>query len=129
MRYYFLALKKYAVFSGRATRSEFWYFYLFNFFFVFAIAFLSGIGAGMTNVSDNVAMLPADLFILATGVPAWAVLVRRCHDIGLNPWWSLVTLIPLGGLLVLIAIGTQDSQLGPNRYGANPKALGPEPVL
>lgn len=125
MRYWLLALRKYAVFSGRATRSEFCYFYLFNFLFVLVIGLLSGIVAGFTGLSDEVAIQPADLFIIATGLPAWAVLVRRCHDIGMNPWWSLTTLIPLGGLLVLIGIGLHESQPGPNQHGPNPKGVNP----
>ena len=120
MRYYIAALKKYAVFRGRASRREFWYFTLFTFFIAVLIGFVSGIVAGITGTDNDVAIIPAYVFILAMGVPSWAVLVRRCHDIGLNPWWSLTTIIPVIGFLVLIGIGVQDSQPGTNRHGPNP---------
>lgn len=131
MRYYFEGLKKYAVFKGRASRREFWYFYLYEFLAVITIGFLCGLIGGALGYTDDVLMMPPDLFILATGLPSWAVLVRRCHDIGLNPWWSLLTLLPLLGILVLIGIGVHDSQPGPNRHGTNPNEItgeAPEPV-
>lgn len=117
MKYYFEGLRKYAVFKGRATRREFWYFYLFNFLAVLIIGFFSGVIGGALGYDSNVLLLPGYLFIFATGLPSWAVLVRRCHDIGLNPWWSLLTVVPLLGELVLIGIGLQESQPGANRHG------------
>ncbi|MGC1380422.1 MAG: DUF805 domain-containing protein [Candidatus Baltobacteraceae bacterium] len=111
MRYYIQGLRKYAVFQGRAGRPEFWYFYLYNFLAILVIGFLSGfIGAALGSPDTNLLMVPADLFILATALPSWGVLVRRCHDIGLNPWWSLLTIVPLLGLIALIGIGVRESQ-------------------
>ena len=123
MRYFVECLKKYAVFTGRASRPEFWYFYLFCLLIVMVIGFISGIVGTVLGYQENVLMIPPDIFILAIGLPSWAVVVRRCHDIGLNPWWSLLTLIPLGGLLVLIGIGVQPGQPGTNQHGPNPSEV------
>lgn len=73
---------KYATFSGRARRSEYWYFYLFNLL-----------------VSMGISMIPfvnllGGLWALAVLIPMLAVTVRRFHDIGKNGWWLLVMMIP-----------------------------------
>ena len=121
MKYYIACLRKYAVFRGRASRREFWYFYLYNFLAVMVIAVVAGLIGGVQGVRDSgVLMVPVDLFIIATGIPTWAVTVRRCHDFGLNPWWTLLTLVPALGLLYLIWIGVQPSQPGANAHGPNP---------
>ena len=103
--------RKYADFSGRARRSEYWYFYLFN-----------------TIVTTVLNILPAELGIiatiysLATLLPALAVTWRRMHDIGKNGAWSLIALIPLVGWILTIIWECRDSQPGENIYGPNPKA-------
>ncbi len=73
---------KYATFSGRARRSEYWYFYLFN--------LLVSIGLSMIPVVN----LFGGLWSLAVLIPTWAVTVRRFHDIGKSGWWFLVMMIP-----------------------------------
>lgn len=107
MEYYVSALKKYAVFEGRATRSEFWYFVLFNILISSGIGFVSGI--------------LAIIYVLAVFIPGLSLTVRRLHDSGKSGWWILITLIPVIGALVLIIFTVADSQIGANAYGPNPK--------
>ena len=108
--YYIEVLKKYAVFSGRARRAEYWYFYLFNFLIGFVLALISeGILAG--------------IYSLGTLIPGLAVSVRRLHDTNRSGWWLLIGLIPFIGNIILIYFLAQDSQPGENKYGSNPKEL------
>ncbi len=85
MNWYLEVLKKYAVFSGRATRAEYWYFTLFNFlaFFVLAIAdsFISGF-----NPEAGIGLL-GGIYSLAVLIPNIAVSVRRLHDTNRSGWW------------------------------------------
>ena len=112
MNEYLGVLKKYAVFSGRARRKEFWMFVLIN--FIIAVV-LSGVdmmlGLGFLGF----------IYAIATLVPALAVGARRLHDIGKTGWWQLVGLVPLIGLIILIIFFVMDSNPGDNQYGPNPK--------
>ena len=93
--------KKYAEFSGRATRSEFWFAALFNFLTVFVAAFIPFIGW---------------LYPLAVLVPNLAIAWRRLHDIGKSGTYFLMGLIPLAGPIILIVYYCTDS-VGDNEYG------------
>ena len=112
MNEYLGVLKKYAVFSGRARRKEFWMFVLIN--FIIAVV-LSGVdmmlGLGFLGF----------IYAIATLIPALAVGARRLHDIGKTGWWQLVGLVPLIGLIILIIFFVMDSNPGDNQYGPNPK--------
>jgi uncharacterized membrane protein YhaH (DUF805 family) len=110
---YVEVFKKYAVFDGRATRTEFWTFTLGNMVVGVALAILGGISDGFVVLSY--------LFSLATFLPSLAVGVRRLHDTGRSGWWWLIGLIPLVGAIVLLVFFVQDSQPGTNEYGPNPK--------
>lgn len=102
---------KYADFSGRARRSEYWFFYLFVFLIVVAGSIVDGI-IGTTPVVQVVA-------VLAVLLPLLAALVRRLHDTGRSGWWALLGLVPFGGLVILV-FTVMDS--GPdNEYGPSPK--------
>ena len=92
---------KYATFSGRANRSEYWYWVLF--------AFIMGI-IPVVNWIAFFALL----------IPGLAVLVRRLHDTGRSGWWYFIGLIPIVGFIWLLVILCQPSQEGDNEYGANP---------
>jgi len=112
--YYLDVLKfKYAQFFGRARRSEFWYFALFN--------FIVSLGLGMIDAFTGLGFL-SSVYGLAVLVPSLAVGVRRLHDTGKSGWWILIGLIPFIGWIVLIVFYLQDSQPFTNRYGPNPKA-------
>ncbi|MFZ2303471.1 MAG: DUF805 domain-containing protein [Minisyncoccia bacterium] len=116
MNYYLGVLKKYAVFSGRATRSEYWYFTLFNVLITVAISFLDLFG-----VSEIVVFVVALLYALALYIPSLAVTVRRFHDTNHSGWWLLIILVPLVGFIVWIVFLVMDSDPTDNQYGQNPK--------
>jgi len=84
--------KKYAVFSGRASRSEFWWVYLIN-----AIISL------IVNLAHNDALtILGGLYSLATIVPSLALGARRLHDVNRSGWWQLLAIIPIIGWIILI---------------------------
>ncbi|MFP3975564.1 MAG: DUF805 domain-containing protein [Dehalococcoidia bacterium] len=113
MVWYLEVLKKYAVFSGRARRKEYWMFVLFNAIIAFVLAFAE-VFVGGPGVLAN-------LYTLAVLIPSVAVSVRRLHDITRSGWWLLVGLIPLIGTILLLIFMVQDSESGDNQYGPNPK--------
>ena len=114
MYWYLEVLKKYAVFSGRARRKEYWLFFLFNIIITFVLGFIEGL-AGSAGVL-------ASIYGLAVMIPGIAVSVRRLHDTNRSGWWLFIGLIPLLGAIVLLVFMVQDSQPDENQYGVNPKA-------
>ena len=89
--------KKYATFSGRARRKEYWLFVLFN-----AIALV---------------------YALSAILPSFAVCVRRLHDTNRSGWWILICLVPFIGGIWLLVLMLLDSTPGANQYGENPKGV------
>lgn len=105
--YYLDVLKNYAKFDGRARRSEFWYFVLFNLIISAVLRYIGGaIGFNMLE----------SIYSLAVLIPNIAVGIRRMHDIGKSGWFIL---IPFYNIYLF----AQDSQPGDNEYGANPKGM------
>lgn len=95
--------KKYADFSGCASRSEFWWWALFSFVAALVLGFISEWVSG--------------IFSLATLIPYLAVGARRLHDVDRSGWWQLIALIPLIGWIILIIwFATEGKQ--PNRFCA-----------
>jgi hypothetical protein len=121
MKYFLYCLQHYADFTGRARRSEYWYFVLFNFIVSILIGLSLGVIAGLLNVPALVYLV--HLWSLAVFIPSLAVSVRRLHDIGRSGWWLLLSLIPLVGAIILIIWHCTDSQPGANQYGPNPKEM------
>jgi len=121
MEWFLMALNKYADFSGRSRRKEYWMFTLFNYIIIAVPYFLMLSGAGTLALigSGLVAVISLGLVI-----PSLAVLVRRLHDTNRSGWWFLIAFIPLIGTIVLIVFLCQDSQTGANKWGPNPKGLG-----
>jgi uncharacterized membrane protein YhaH (DUF805 family) len=117
MNWYLEALKKYAVFNGRARRKEYWYFVLFNFLADIVLTFIDR-AAGLNNESGF--GLFSGIYTLAILVPGIAVSVRRLHDTGRSGWWLLIGLVPFVGGIVLFIFTLQDSKPD-NQYGPNPK--------
>lgn len=118
--------KKYADFSGRARRKEYWSFFLFYmimmFFLGFIDGFLSGFSGSYRVAMDNYGIgLMVGLFILGSIIPSIAVAVRRLHDTNRSGWWLLLGLIPLIGSIWLIVLFCFDSHPGENRFGKKPK--------
>ena len=113
MNWYLDVLKKYAVFTGRARRKEYWMFVLFSVIVTIVLSLVEGIVGGPGVLSG--------LYALAVLIPSIAVGVRRLHDTGRSGWWILIGLVPLVGIIVLIVFFVADSQPGTNQYGPNPK--------
>ncbi|MEZ4714371.1 MAG: DUF805 domain-containing protein [Caldilineaceae bacterium] len=118
MNWYLEVLKKYAVFSGRARRAEYWYFVLFNVIVSIVLAVIDIILG--TGGDTGVGILGA-LYSLAVMLPGLGVSVRRLHDIGRSGWWLLLGIIPIIGGLILLYWAIQDSESGANQYGPYPK--------
>ena len=115
---YIGAMKKYGTFKGRATRAEHWYFWLAFFVIGLIIASVSNvIGISLDSVEAM-----GGIFLLVHLLPCIAVTVRRLHDTGRSGWWYLISLVPFGGLVILI-FTLQDSMSGENKYGTNPKSV------
>ncbi len=122
MQWYLAVLKKYAVFNGRASRSEFWWFVLFNIIVAFVLGFIDGL-LGTTTQSGY--GLLSGIYSLAVLLPAIGVAIRRLHDSGKTGWWLLLCFVPIIGAIVLIVFYCLDSEPGPNQYGENPKGQAP----
>lgn len=119
MNWYMQVLNKYAVFSGRARRKEYWYFTLFNVIIISIFSFIDR-NTGTFDDETGVGLL-GGIYALAVFVPALGVLVRRLHDTGRSGWWALIGLIPVLGAIVLFIFLVQDSKPGTNQHGPNPK--------
>ncbi len=104
-------LSKYATFSGRARRSEFWFFFLFE---VLALI-VAGILDGIFGTDGAFYGLVALGFL----VPVLAVSVRRLHDTDRAGWWYLLVFVPLGAILLLVWWASKGTA-GDNRFGADP---------
>ncbi len=116
MNWYLAVLKKYAVFSGRAQRAEYWYFTLFNMIFSISLSILDVILGFNTQSAFNL----NGIYTLAVLVPSLAVGTRRLHDIGKSGWWQLIILIPVIGWILIVVWFATDSKED-NKYGENPK--------
>ena len=127
---YLNALSKYAVFSGRARRSEYWYFVLFNSLIGIFVAFIdmqlaiNGVTKNLKTDDGGSVQILSSIYSLALFLPSLAVTIRRLHDIGKSAWWILISLVPIIGTIVLLVFTCTDSEYGENQYGANPKGSG-----
>ena len=115
-------LKKYFIFSGRAKRSEFWWFYLFTIIvtvvytlFVEPLLFAWMFDGGDFNLFIFYVM--ANLMILLFMIPILAVGSRRLHDIGKSGWWQIVSVIPVLGLILLFVWWASDTKPEGDKYG------------
>ena len=119
MSWYLEALKKYAVFSGRSRRKEYWYFVLFNIIVSIVLGWIDALLG--TRGSYAGAGLLSGIYGLAVLIPTLAVTVRRLYDIDRSGWWILIGLVPLIGAIVLLVFALLDGTPDTNRYGPNPK--------
>lgn len=118
MNWYLEVLRKYAVFSGRARRKEYWMFFLFNLIIYFVLGIIGEIVRIAPQINGGEL---ASIYALGVLIPGIAVGVRRLHDTNRSGWWLLINFAPLIGTVVLIVFMVQDGQTGDNRYGQNPK--------
>ncbi|MNK57943.1 Inner membrane protein YhaI [compost metagenome] len=116
--------QNYANFSGRARRSEYWYFRLATavIFFVFiALAIIvSIIGGGFLGFPVAIGLIA--LYSLIALIPSLAVTVRRMHDLGKSGWNVLISFIPLVGPIWLLVLLATEGEQGENYYGPDPKS-------
>ncbi|WP_433649132.1 DUF805 domain-containing protein [Micromonospora zamorensis] len=111
---------QYVGFTGRARRSEYWWFALFAVIVGIVAAILdSALGLTFENGSTGFIGLVVNLALL---LPTLAVAVRRLHDTDRTGWWVLIGLVPLVGAIVLIVFFVSDSTHGANRFGPSPKS-------
>lgn len=112
----------YADFTGRARRSEYWYFRLFNLIILFSLLLIFAL-LGSLKEMRIVLLIFYILYVLATLIPSLAVTVRRLHDTGRSGWNVLLGFVPVASLILLIYL-TEDSKYDANQWGPNPKGLG-----
>ncbi len=113
MNWYLKALYKFTDFSGRARRSEYWYFTLGNvlLLIIFSVIISLFIDA-IESLPEEIGLGILGLFMVGMMIPTLAVSVRRLHDTGRTGWWLLISLIPYVGSIVLLIFYFQDSELG-----------------
>ena len=117
--YFILAFQKYADFSGRARRAEFWYFYLFH---MLAIMVLSSIGGFFGSaLGEMIGAIPLIAYFFISIIPILALVVRRLHDTNRSGWWYFIGAIPIIGVIILLIFLVTEGTHGPNRYGEDPK--------
>lgn len=106
----------YCNFTGRASRSEYWWFVLFGVIASFVISLVF-------CWSDTFRMIVSGLFSLAILLPNLGLMVRRMHDTGRSGWWVLINLIPIVGAIIYIVFACGESQNTPNKWGPVPNVV------
>lgn len=94
-------LRKYATFKGRASRSELWFWILFNWVLVMICYQIDVMMAGGLNYLAASGMPVTNIINLLLLLPTMAVCVRRLHDVGRSGWWFLLTFTVIGFVLLL----------------------------
>ncbi len=115
-----LPLKRYAEFSGRSRRSEYWMYFLFTIIVIVGLSMVEAV-LGMGGMVGGIYGPLTTLYILATFVPNIAVGIRRLHDIDKSGWFLLLGLIPFVGGIILLVFFVMDGTRGANRFGPDPK--------
>ncbi|MEP4727992.1 DUF805 domain-containing protein [Parasphingorhabdus sp.] len=143
MKWMFLPLKRYADFSGRSRRREYWMFFLFQVIAITLITMIamvfgdfsfdpsdyldaSGTFDASRDLPSGIGLLVGlfSIYALATFIPVLAVQVRRLHDTDRSGWWVLLSVIPVInyiGFLVLLVFYCLEGNKGKNRFGEDPK--------
>ena len=112
MEYYKKAIRNFAVFKGRAHRSEYWTFVVVNFIIIIVLEIIDSI------LWD--ARVFSGLYSLFITIPSLSILVRRLHDTERSGWWVLISFVPVIGFIVLLIFTVQDGTIGVNKYGEDP---------
>ena len=123
MNHFINVLKKYATFSGRATRSEYWYFVLiYSITYTILMGIDFAIGTFSKQLMENGSFLGflSTAYSLILFLPSLAVTVRRLHDINKSAWWVLLIFVPIIGFIMLVIYLCTNSKED-NKYGINPK--------
>jgi len=119
MNYYLKAFKNYFEFEGRANKSEFWYFVLFNILFSVTAMVVDRIFEIKTPLfqSDSVSRI----YSIIVFIPGLALSVRRLHDTGKSGLYIFIVLIPVIGIIWLLVILAGEGTPGENKYGEKPE--------
>ena len=121
MEWMTMPLRRYAEFSGRSRRKEYWMFTLL----LIIVNVVVGILELSLGLAGTMGYGPLSLVVLlAVIVPSIAVSVRRLHDTGRSGWWLLLVFLPIIGGLVLLVFFVLEGDKGPNEYGPDPKGSG-----
>ena len=109
--------KKYATFSGRASRTEYWWWALAN-GIVTILLYLTAVLTGINDLTAGmmIALSLLGAWLLATLVPGWALIVRRLHDVNLSGWMALLLLVPLVGSIVVLVFVLMDAKPEGQRF-------------
>ena len=115
-------MNNYANFSGRASRSEFWWWTLFY--------FLAAISVSFIDLIIGIELIPGYgpfgiILIIGLFLPNFGIIFRRLHDTGRSGWWYWILLVPCVGFIVLIVFLAQDGEPHPNAYGEVPTNILP----
>jgi uncharacterized membrane protein YhaH (DUF805 family) len=113
--------EKYTDFTGRASRSEMWYFVLAQFLVCLVLMILASVGAA---IADAIGMIFTGLYIIAALafiIPGLAVQIRRLHDTGKSGWYWFIAFVPFVGCLILLVFFVMPSDPNPNAFG-NPES-------
>ncbi|MDE6643949.1 MAG: DUF805 domain-containing protein [Muribaculaceae bacterium] len=116
------AFSNYCKFSGRASRSEYWWFSLFTCIvsWIFLIlGYFCGFDSSIYKIGNN-------LWSLVIFLPSFGLLFRRLHDIGRSGWNWLWLLLPVIGWIIVIVYLCKDSEMSMNKYGDVPNVIGLE---
>lgn len=119
---------KYATFSGRAPRSEFWWWALFTWLGNIVLSMVDSMLFGTVEVvpgafsAHTSTPIFSSIFALVTLLPSLAVAVRRLHDTDHSSWWLLLWFIPVVGWIVLLVWFVTEGSRGDNRFGPDPLA-------
>ncbi|MEO6389020.1 MAG: DUF805 domain-containing protein [Croceibacterium sp.] len=120
MEWMLMPLRRYAEFSGRSQRMEYWMYTLF----IVVLSIVTNIVETVLGINGMVAGLYGPLtvlLLLATLIPSIAVGIRRLHDTDRSGWWLLIVLVPIIGAIVLLVFYVMDGTEGSNRFGPDPK--------
>lgn len=115
MNWYLDVVKKYAEFSGRARRKEYWMFFLFNSIISLVLALI--------DFALSTYPIITSIYVLALFLPNLGLVVRRLHDTDRSGWWILIGLVPIVGGIVMLVFSVLEGQPHDNKYGPNPKAI------
>lgn len=134
MEWMLMPYRRYAEFSGRSRRMEYWMFALFETIVFLVLYILMFAGMPATDADGQMLEAPGALFYvvmllllvfcLGTIIPALAVTVRRLHDTDRSGWWWWIQLIPFIGAIVMLVFMVLDGTPGPNRFGPDPQGRG-----
>lgn len=130
MEWMLMPYRRYADFSGRSRRKEYWMFILFTaiVYAVLATLLFAGgfrMSAATGEPSSGMLVWVAGglflLFVLVSFIPALAASVRRLHDQDKSGWFLLLQFIPYVGGIIIIVLMCIDGTKGENRFGPDPK--------